>query len=344
MKASLVSALSVAAVVSAAGNDTMVTSTILLTKVATVTSCAPTVTNCPVGRVTSEIITTTTICPVSATYVPAPSTTPATTPAAGPVTQTFYNTKVYTITSCPPSVTNCPVGKVTSAVVTSTSVGPVPTSPACSGPGCPTPGNGNPGTPSGPACSGPGCPTPGNGNPGTPSGPACSGPGCPTPGNGNPGTPSGPGSEDDEDEDEDDHPHTENTKENNSGTPSGPGEMGNCGPAITSYITVTAGHLPSPVPAGPPSVGVQSAPAGCGGPGSPKCPVATGTPSYPSKAATCGGPGSPACPIYGTAAPSAGGPIGGFTNATSEIPFTGGAATQKATGLLMAVGIIAVLL
>ncbi|CAG8981817.1 hypothetical protein HYALB_00013846 [Hymenoscyphus albidus] len=302
MKASLVSALSVVAVVSAASNDTMVTSTILLTKVATVTSCAPTVTNCPVGRVTSEIFTTTTICPVSATFVPAPSTTPA----AGPVTQTFYNTKVYTITSCPPSVTNCPVGMVTSAVVTSTSVGPVPT------------------------------------------GPACSGPGCPAPGNGNSGTPSGPGSEDGDDEDdvedEGDHPHAENTEENNSGTPSNPGEMGNCGPAITSYITVTAGHLPSPVPAGPASVGVQSAPAGCGGPGSPKCPIATGTPSYPSKAATCGGPGSPACPIYGTAAPSAGGFIGGFTNATSEIPFTGGAATQKATGLLMAVGIIAALL
>lgn len=57
MKASFVSVLSVAAAVSAASNDTLVTSTILQTNVYTVTSCAPTVTNCPalIGKVTSEI-------------------------------------------------------------------------------------------------------------------------------------------------------------------------------------------------------------------------------------------------------------------------------------------------
>jgi len=43
------------------------TSTILTTKVYTITSCKSEVTNCPVGKVTSTIYTTTTVCPVTAT-------------------------------------------------------------------------------------------------------------------------------------------------------------------------------------------------------------------------------------------------------------------------------------
>jgi len=43
----------------------------------------------------------------------------------GLVTSTVYTTNVYTITSCPPTVTNCPVGKVTSEVTSYTTVCPV---------------------------------------------------------------------------------------------------------------------------------------------------------------------------------------------------------------------------
>ncbi|KAL7945577.1 acid protease [Trichoderma barbatum] len=52
----------------------------------------------------------------------APGTTSAAgagTTAAPTYTSTFTKTNVYTITSCPPSVTNCPVGHVTTEIVTS---------------------------------------------------------------------------------------------------------------------------------------------------------------------------------------------------------------------------------
>ncbi|TFB04532.1 Aspartic proteinase MKC7 [Trichoderma ghanense] len=58
----------------------------------------------------------------------------ATTPSAT-YTSTFTTTNVYTVTSCPPSVTNCPVGHVTTEIVTSYTTwcpvenGPHPTAP-----------------------------------------------------------------------------------------------------------------------------------------------------------------------------------------------------------------------
>lgn len=212
--------------------------------------------------------------------MPAP---PAVTPPSGPSTQTFYNTQVYTITSCAPTVTNCPVGKVTSSVITSTAVVSKPATSAVAPP--------------------------------VSTGPAA------------PGVPSPPAS-----------------VSGNSGKPSSvvyslPGGASSCAPAITSYITVTAGASSVPVVPGTAgsNSGASSKPAGCGGVGSPACPVSTST---PSKSATCGGAGSPACPVYGTAAPS--GSI--KTNTTTTVPFTGGAATQKTAGLLMVVGIAAALL
>ncbi|KAH8651822.1 hypothetical protein BGZ60DRAFT_436405 [Tricladium varicosporioides] len=122
MKASILSLAAAVAAVSAASNDTMITSTILTTELYTITSCAPTVTNCPVGKVTETVKTTTTICPITATYPPAPPTTPVTKtlPPKGPVTSTYYSTAVYTVTSCAPTVTNCPYGSKTSTVYTST--------------------------------------------------------------------------------------------------------------------------------------------------------------------------------------------------------------------------------
>jgi chitinase len=85
----------------------------------TITSCAPTVTNCPAGHVTTEtIVIGTTVCPVvdvTATVVP------VTTPPASSgewTTSTVYSTTVYTITSCAASVTNCPAkGSVTTEVI-----------------------------------------------------------------------------------------------------------------------------------------------------------------------------------------------------------------------------------
>jgi len=128
MRASIFLAGAAAAVASAASNDTMITSTILATSTSTVLSCAPTVTNCPVGKVTQVVYTTTTICPATAVYPPAPP--PTSTPVVySASTKTFYSTNVYTITSCAPTVTNCPVGSKTSSVVTYTSVAPPPGKP-----------------------------------------------------------------------------------------------------------------------------------------------------------------------------------------------------------------------
>lgn len=88
------------------------TSTIFTTKVNTITSCAPTVTNCPVGSVTTEIIPLyTTVCPIG--EKPSPSKT------TDYMTSTAYTTKYETITSCAPEVTNCPAEST--IIVTKTS-------------------------------------------------------------------------------------------------------------------------------------------------------------------------------------------------------------------------------
>ncbi|KAI1344770.1 concanavalin A-like lectin/glucanase domain-containing protein [Xylariaceae sp. FL0016] len=105
----------------------MTTSTIYATSVHTVASCAPTVTYCPAGGyVTTETISVgTTVCPVSSTgSYPKPTTT-AIVPA-GYTTSTVKVTKTYTVSSwCAATVTNCPVGKVTSKVTVSTTVYPL---------------------------------------------------------------------------------------------------------------------------------------------------------------------------------------------------------------------------
>ncbi|KAK7425917.1 Chitinase 2 [Neonectria magnoliae] len=77
----------------------------------TITSCLPYVTDCPIGSVTTEIATAyTTYCPgAEATRAPVPET----------LTSTLYSTKVYTVTACPPNVTNCPVGSLTTEAVIS---------------------------------------------------------------------------------------------------------------------------------------------------------------------------------------------------------------------------------
>ncbi|KAI1107119.1 hypothetical protein F4804DRAFT_298619 [Jackrogersella minutella] len=112
------------------------TSTIYTTSVHTITSCAPTVTNCPArGYVTTEIISIgTTVCPVTASgLLPEPTATASA--SEGFTTSTVEVTKVYTITSCKPTVTNCPVGVVTTEVSTTTTVCPIGSASPSSGPG-----------------------------------------------------------------------------------------------------------------------------------------------------------------------------------------------------------------
>ncbi|KAI0838621.1 glycoside hydrolase family 16 protein [Hypoxylon sp. FL0890] len=102
------------------------TSTIYTTSVHTITSCAPTVTNCPAGGyVTTETISIgTTVCPVTESGSSPKPTTTASVPE-GYTTSTIEVTKTYTITSCKPTVTNCPVGSVTTEISVTTTVCPI---------------------------------------------------------------------------------------------------------------------------------------------------------------------------------------------------------------------------
>ncbi|RYP20445.1 hypothetical protein DL767_009448 [Monosporascus sp. MG133] len=127
------------------------TSTIYSTSVHTISSCAPDVPDCPgKGQVITEVISVgVTVCPVTKTTSQAEPTTtaqepeptmdgqpkPTTAPELpeGYTTSTVSETKTYTITECPPSVPNCPVGSVTTEISVTTTVCPVgekPTVPA----------------------------------------------------------------------------------------------------------------------------------------------------------------------------------------------------------------------
>jgi hypothetical protein len=103
----------------------MTTSTVYTTATHTITSCKPTITNCPIGKVTTLTIPLyTTVCPVSAiktqTAAPKPTSSAGNNGPGSDKTITTKVTKTYTITSCPPAVTNCPIGQVTTEVVTTT--------------------------------------------------------------------------------------------------------------------------------------------------------------------------------------------------------------------------------
>jgi chitinase len=88
-------------------------STVYTTIEYTITSCHSAITNCPVGHVTTDTISLyTTICPVT------PPAAPASTIAAPPeTTSTIFTTVVYKITSCQPTVTNCPMGRLTTNTI-----------------------------------------------------------------------------------------------------------------------------------------------------------------------------------------------------------------------------------
>ncbi|KFY96999.1 hypothetical protein V498_02336 [Pseudogymnoascus sp. VKM F-4517 (FW-2822)] len=96
-------------------------STVYFTEEVTITSCAPTVTDCPAQSTV-----------VSLTSYPVPSTTEAAEPipttTEAEETLTSYTTIVNTITSCHPTVTDCPIGQETTITVPcSTTEAPLPT-------------------------------------------------------------------------------------------------------------------------------------------------------------------------------------------------------------------------
>jgi hypothetical protein len=118
------------------GSIEYTTSTVLTTSVYTVTSCAPTVTNCPVGHVTTDIITLyTTVCPVSATSTNIGTATSTSTPSfsnstgsstittsASLTTSTIYTTDLITVTSCSSTVLHCPASLASEIIITSTRI------------------------------------------------------------------------------------------------------------------------------------------------------------------------------------------------------------------------------
>ncbi|XWW94246.1 hypothetical protein V2A60_002189 [Cordyceps javanica] len=124
--------------------EQMTTSTVYTTVTRTITSCAPSVTNCPARVVTETIPLYTTVCPVTQTNQPPKPTASPSQPTEEMTTSTIYTTTTYTISKCPPSVPNCPIGqKTTETVSVSTTVCPVtktnqvpqPTQPAGKPPG-----------------------------------------------------------------------------------------------------------------------------------------------------------------------------------------------------------------
>lgn len=131
MKASVLALVGAAAVVSAGYEGPSTTSTVYTTTVYTITSCAASVTDCPErGSVTTDYISLyTTVCPVTATETPSstPSMYPPTSTEVPYTTSTVYITTEYTITACPATVTNCPVGKKTTEILTTTTYCPVST-------------------------------------------------------------------------------------------------------------------------------------------------------------------------------------------------------------------------
>ncbi|KAL1304374.1 hypothetical protein AAFC00_003377 [Neodothiora populina] len=104
------------------------TSTILSTTVRTISSCAPTVTDCPYAGgavVVTEVIPvseTTYICPTATSFAAGPVV--CTSCPYAPVTATCYSQTVETIYSCAPTVTDCPYNH---GVSTAGAYGPGPT-------------------------------------------------------------------------------------------------------------------------------------------------------------------------------------------------------------------------
>ncbi|KAK6829332.1 GPI anchored serine-rich protein [Apiospora arundinis] len=115
------------------------------TRYHTISSCAPTVTDCPYGSLTSTIIaikpTTSVIVPSEKPTGPYPAvpgrpntTTVAGEKPTGPAQpeqpgNVVYTTKYHTVSSCGPQMTDCPYGSTTSSVVKVTPPAPAQSQP-----------------------------------------------------------------------------------------------------------------------------------------------------------------------------------------------------------------------
>ncbi|KAE9374395.1 phosphoglycerate mutase-like protein [Stipitochalara longipes BDJ] len=84
------------------------TSTITETQVYTITSCAPEITKCPVGKKTSTVVTLETVVPVQETTI--------STAWESWTRSTTLVTSFYTVTSCAPTIARCSVGELTSTI------------------------------------------------------------------------------------------------------------------------------------------------------------------------------------------------------------------------------------
>ncbi|CZT52997.1 uncharacterized protein RSE6_14427 [Rhynchosporium secalis] len=122
-----ISSTEVTSLPTTSSTTTYTTSTVCTTIVSTITACPPSVTNCGVGSVVTKTIPLyTTVCPVTETKTPIGKPSMSAVPTykpTGPITKyttsTVYTTSIYTITSCAPSVTDCPskFGHVTTEII-----------------------------------------------------------------------------------------------------------------------------------------------------------------------------------------------------------------------------------
>jgi chitinase len=114
----------------------LTTSTVYTTKTYTITSCAPGVSNCPAGKVTTEVIALyTTVCPVAQSSAPAK---PTTTSCSKLTTTSKTTSYVYTTITVPAGgkTYSTLAGTASYKPTTAASAG-LKSSPICSGAGCP---------------------------------------------------------------------------------------------------------------------------------------------------------------------------------------------------------------
>ncbi|KAJ5918160.1 hypothetical protein N7454_010535 [Penicillium verhagenii] len=119
-------------VTSESENPGFTTSTVFTTRVATITACPASITDCPARSkttflTTETIVDSTTVCPLTEVTQATSTKLPkgqasSTSEAPSFTTSTMVSTRVATITACPASVTNCPARMKTTSLTTETIV------------------------------------------------------------------------------------------------------------------------------------------------------------------------------------------------------------------------------
>ncbi|MCJ1417245.1 hypothetical protein MMC32_003587 [Xylographa parallela] len=116
--------LAAAALVGLASAQNYTTSTVYTTQEITITSCAPTITNCPAESTVLTTITVaayTTICPVTATAVPTSAAAPSFISSI-PAVPTYVNSTI-PYSSCPSTLVTSTPGVVTRSAVSTPGAG-----------------------------------------------------------------------------------------------------------------------------------------------------------------------------------------------------------------------------